>query len=636
MRYITGLVLACILLSSIVMADGAHAQPPDAGNYLPLIMTSRNRLVIAAAHIDSARSGEPDEAILLWNIGDRPVLLAGWQFASNARRATVPVSSTLQLAAGERLWCAAQAAAFFQSFGALPACEWAADSDPAVPNLEGTFTLPNAGGALRMFEPGGALSDVLVYGNESAPAESWEGPPAQLYTHGVVAAQGQIWQRKRDPASGLPLDSDRATDWAGDLADVLWGRQVRWPGWLGWDGSQWARPLAGETAGNVLVAVGPEGLYAPLAQTIGDAQATIDLSLYTLEHPQLALLLAGAAQRGVRVRILLDGAPPGGITDLQKWCVIQIAAAGGDVRYLAVAADAPNGSKRRYRYLHAKYGIVDARVAIASTENFSQDSMPLPASRAVGGRRGFVLLTDAALAATALQAVFNADWAPDRFLDLRAYDPADPKYGAPPPGYEPPPPQGYKVAESPFAAPVTAAGPMRVMVVTAPENANRPDAGLLDLIARAGRGDELALMQLYEHRHWGPSTSNPVADPNPRLQALIDAARRGAKVRILLDSFFDEPDALRSNAATVAYVEAIAAAEGLDLSARVGNPTRGGIHAKLLLARIGNEYWSAVGSLNGGEISFKLNREVVLLVDQRPIYEYLLRVFEHDWPTAPQ
>jgi hypothetical protein len=87
------------------------------------------------------------------------------------------------------------------------------------------------------------------------------------------------------------------------------------------------------------------------------------------------------------------------------------------------------------------------------------------------------------------------------------------------------------------------------------------------------------------------------------LQLLIDAARRGAKVRVLLDSFFDEPEALRSNQATVEYLETVANAEGLDIVGAVGNPTGGGIHAKWFLARVGGVKWSAVGSLNGARLA---------------------------------
>jgi len=115
------------------------------------------------------------------------------------------------------------------------------------------------------------------------------------------------------------------------------------------------------------------------------------------------------------------------------------------------------------------------------------------------------------------------------------------------------------------------------------------------------------------------------------LQLIIEAARRGATVRVLPDSFFDKADDLRSNQATVDYLNALAASEGLDLDARLGNPTGGGIHAKIALVQVDGETWSAVGSLNGGEVSHKVNREIVLLVDHPLVYERLAEVFLYDW-----
>ena len=44
---------------------------------------------------------------------------------------------------------------------------------------------------------------------------------------------------------------------------------------------------------------------------------------------------------------------------------------------------------------------------------------------------------------------------------------------------------------------------------------------------------------------------------------------------------------------------------------------------------------SAVGSLNGGEVSYKMNREVVLMIGHPLIYARLLEVFLHAWePVA--
>ena len=60
-----------------------------------------------------------------------------------------------------------------------------------------------------------------------------------------------------------------------------------------------------------------------------------------------------------------------------------------------------------------------------------------------------------------------------------------------------------------------------------------------------------------EPPHWGASSSNPIADPNVRLEALIAAAQRGATVRLLLDRYFDVPTATTSNEATRQYIESL-------------------------------------------------------------------------------
>jgi len=85
----------------------------------------------------------------------------------------------------------------------------------------------------------------------------------------------------------------------------------------------------------------------------------------------------------------------------------------------------------------------------------------------------------------------------------------------------------------------------------------------------------------------------------------------------------------------VEYLTALAQAEGLDLQARRRNPTGEGIHNKLVLAQIGGRGWTGVGSLNGGEVSAKLNRELALLVGSDAAYAYLADVFWYDWGVTP-
>ena len=125
--------------------------------WLPLLFTPPPpRILLAAAHIDSAVSHEPDEALLLWNAGVTSHSLAGWSLVSGTRRATFPVTATLTLAPGARLWCAAQASAFAASFGEQAACEWAADTDPAAVDLAGAFGLVNGGGSVLLRDARGA------------------------------------------------------------------------------------------------------------------------------------------------------------------------------------------------------------------------------------------------------------------------------------------------------------------------------------------------------------------------------------------------------------------------------------------------------------------------------------------------
>lgn len=599
--------------------------------HLPLLQRPLPRVVIAAAHIDSALSGEADEAILLWNLDSVTQRLAGWQLRANGRTASFPADSLLFLPPGGQLWCAREATTFRQSFGFTPGCEWL-ESDPGVPNLSGNIPqLTNSGGSIQLLSADSRVLDTLLYGNETTILTGWQGAAAQLYTRGSIPVQGQVWRRKWDSQSGLPRDTDRAADWSGDVADLAEGRQVFFPGWRIWQMSFASAPTPGPTQATTTIAIAPDGLYAPMVEWIGAAIQTLDFSLYTFEHPELTEALLAAAQRGVKIRMLLEGAPAGGIDDLQRWALARLHAAGVEILYMAPTATAPAGYRTRYLYTHAKYAIADNVRALLGTENFTREAMPpLHHGMMPAGRRGIYLFTDAPATVDTLRRLFADDWNPTRFADLRPYDPV---LDGPPVDFVLPPlaPAEHVAL---FAETVQTLSPSTHLLMTTPEDVALSNP-LLALLAQAGTGDQIDWVQLYEHKFWGDGTSNPIADPNPRLQALIDAARRGATVRLLLDGYFDDSRAARSNAATAAYVNALAATEYIPITARLGNPTGLGIHAKAALFAIGTRRWVMVGSLNGGEISHKLNREVVLLVENAELYHRLHTVFAHDWALSP-
>ena len=610
-RFVTLCVSVGLSVVGIALWAEALAGAPPATPHLP------PPILIDSVLTDGYALDDADEAVRLVNVGATTVNLGGWRLGDGTAAATLP--GGLALAPGAALWLARDAAAFRFQFGH--------DADMELTPWPG---YSNSGDEVVLQDATGATVDALVY-LAGDTTRGWFGPALAPYrVSSVFAAEGQLLFRRRDEATGLPVaDSDTAADWAQMTADPIAGRKVRYPGW---SADRFAAPVVITATATLTVAVAPDNAYAALAGLIDGAQASIRLSSLTLENAALGEALARAARRGVAVTALLEGAPPGGLSDQERYVCGLIEAGGGACWFMA--GDEARQVHSRYRYLHAKYLIVDDRLAAISSENFSPDSLPDDdKSDGTWGRRGVVLITDARAVAAHLAAVF-ADDLDSAHADLRRWSAADPVYGAPSPGFVPITASGGITYTVRFPQPAAFFGTHRFEMIQSPENSLRASDGLLGLIGRAGEGDTLLLEQLSERPHWGATSSNPAADPNPRLEALFDAARRGAAVSLLLDSFFDDADSAVGNAATCAYVAQVAGREGLRLRCRTGNPTGLGIHNKMVLAQIDGRGTINVGSLNGTEVSHKGNRELAVQVQSDAAYAYLARLFAGDAPQT--
>lgn len=624
-------VLAGLAVGMTTSSGGATplASPPadQFTVYLPLAVMEQPRIRLAALYYDSETSGEVDEAFRLWNVGDAPFDLAGYGVGDGQRVVTFP---SLSLAPGAGLWCTGNAVVFARSFGFSSDCEYGADSDPQVPNLSGpTLRFGNSGGQVLLLNRVGGLADALVYEGGNAAQPGWQGPAVDPYTpSNTFPAEGQILYRKFDWRTGqLWPDSDRRADWAQDPADLYNGQRVQYPGW---DLERFARPAAIAASGVLTAALGPDNLYAVVSQTLAGAQQSIRLASFTFEHVALAELLAAKASNGVAVSILLEGAPAGGISDQQRYVTQLIEAAGGQVWFMV---NDRNDAKDRYSNQHAKYVVVDERLLLVSSENFNPDSMPDDdKSDGTLGRRGTALVSDDPALVSHARALFDADLDPLHHADLFRWRAEDPRYGAPPAGFVPNTASGGSGYQLIHAQPLRVAGPFTAEFVQSPETSLLPAAegGLLGMVARAGPGDTVLVQQLYERVNWGGAAATPETAPNPRLLAYIQAARRGATVRIMLDSFFDPG----SNSQTAAYLNLLAQAEQLDLAARLANPAGRGLHNKMVLVQAGGRGWVHVGSLNGSEASAKINRELAVQVQSNAARDYLAAAFWQDWLLA--
>jgi len=599
--------------------------------YLPYFtyqpVPGRGPVLISALYYDGYAANDRDEAFQLYNPSHVPIDLAGWTVSDGRRTTTFP---SLMIRPGEMLWCANQATAFARSFGFSPACEYGGNTDPGVPDLTGqTLQFSNSGGALQVRKPTGFLSDSLVYEEGNTSTEGWQGPAVRRQPN--FGQEGQILYRKRDLASGRPVpDTDVAANWAQDPADILNGRKVQYPGW---NLDSFFQPLRvfAEPA-RLAVFVAPDNAFESTRAALATARESLDIEVYTFKNVALAETILERQRAGVQVRVLLEGDPVAeGIENQERWIAQQIEAAGGQVYFLV---NDRNNAHDRYQSVHAKFIIMDGHTLLIGSENLSYDAMPDDdKSDGTRGRRGAYLMTDAPSVVAYARRLFEADLNLAH-ADVFRWTPSDPKYGRPPLGFTTVITSGgidYPVQK---ALPLYLQGTFDFEMIHAPENSLRSDSGPIGLANRAGPGDILQIEQLYERLYWGPAGSTPATDPNPRLEAYIAAARRGAQVYILLDWLFDDRSSPHSNYATMIYVNNIAAAEQLALEARLGNPTAGGLHNKMMLARIGGRGYVQVGSLNGSEISVKVNREVMLQVQSDLAYNYLADIFNYDWTVS--
>jgi phosphatidylserine/phosphatidylglycerophosphate/cardiolipin synthase-like enzyme len=575
-------------------------------------------ILIDAVLYDGYELNDADEAVALRNMSDAVIDLSGW-FLNDGEHTDAVFPAGFLLQPREYIWVAKDGAAFYRQFGF-----WADSIISSWPKLA------NDGDELVLFDDGGQIIDAVVFGDGNIDMADWSGPAVQPYSAGgLFGKEGQILYRKREEMLNRPVyDTNSAEDWAQSPGDPVNGRRVRYPGW---DFDEFQLPVNVTKQANLTIAIAPDNALKTLTALIDAAEESVAIESLTIENLAIAEALISAAGRGVSVKLLLEGSPVGGLPAQEKYICQRIERAGGECWFMI--RDDEQRIQDRYRYLHAKFILVDGRQVAISSENLSPSSLPDDdKSDGTWGRRGVVLITDAAEIIDRLQAVFNRDLDPQNHNDIFRWQEFNPVFGAPPAGFNPITESGGISYTVRFPEAAVFRGQFTFELRQSPENSLRNEDGLLRLLERAGEGDTLLIQQLQERPYWGPANSNATADPNPRLEAFIAAARRGANVRMLLDSFFDDRSHPVSNFETCRIVNELARIEKLKLSCFLGNPTGLGIHNKMILANVGGRGYVHIGSVNGTELAHKGNREIALLVQADEAYELLSRMFEFDLP----
>jgi phosphatidylserine/phosphatidylglycerophosphate/cardiolipin synthase-like enzyme len=519
---------------------GLSAHGADLG---PLHPAAPGELRIAEVLVDAA-GDEEGEYVRLRNAGPMTIDLTGWSLRIGEAEAVLRDGS---LGPGASLALARNASAYATLTGR-------ADAITLRTATGGPLVLPNPGGHLELRHLGRAVDAVLWGGGPAGPG--WEGPPLP------ALPPGRVHHR----LAGAP-DTDRAADF---------------------DPAPWMAAWEGRAPSAVTGEVLPftrEAALTVARHALEKAREEVLVQVYEFTQPPLADALHAALDRGVRVRVLVEGAPVGGVPDAERALLDGLLRAGAEVHLIG-------GSGRdRYATMHAKFAVIDRAAVLLGSENWTPGGFPARG----GGNLGW----GAWVRSPALAAELATVWAVDadvRRGDVAAWRPGRGEGGAldlPAPADAPSLPQASR---------------NHLRLLLAPDNAR---AEMLGLIAEARRTLEVESLQLDLAWSDGPS---PVAE------ALLQAARRGVAVRVLLDG---SPGS--DNEGVAAALNARAAAEQVPLEARLALHAR--VHNKGIVV---DAERALVSSVNLGEPAMTWNRETALIVEG-PAAAFYRRSFEADW-----
>jgi phosphatidylserine/phosphatidylglycerophosphate/cardiolipin synthase-like enzyme len=421
----------------------------------------------------------------------------------------------------------------------------------------------------------------------------------------------------------------------------------------------------------VMTGSSPDNSFELITSLIDSSRREIRLGAYMLRSPGISLSLENAAKRGVKVTILLDGwtvARPKAqkVDELELYLANRIVKAGGRVLYLK--SETGRRDDRRFRYLHAKYAVIDDQLFLSS-ENFANNGFS-PTSTL--GSRGWVIAIKNPSLAKAYADIFDEDIGPTRgFRDIVSYG-STPDYTLKK-GVTVPPHEGSEGSYRPNAGTVVK-GIISLERVMSPDDALAPKRAILGAIREAKQ--TLEIQSLSFAPHWGKNGSTPKKDPSPVAEAVLAAARRGVKVRIMVNPLYflhsgtpkekdpgegEEVAGLwediasswedfslvhmatalppaplarintKDNSALLKYLRDIARKERLDLEASfffVKDDSLRILHNKGMIV---DGRKTLISSINWTENSMKNNREAAVLVDSAHVARYYQNLFDVDW-----
>ena len=556
--------------------------------------------IITEVYYDTYLKGDTaGEFIRLHNPTGSEINIGGWQITDGEGVITFP--EWANISAGDSLYLAYNATAFYNELLAKPDFEYGVDSN-SIPNMINTYSdlkLANTGDEVILKDDDGAIIDLVIYGNSVYAGIGWTGTTIE------TAKEGVIIERDRNETTGQFEDTNSSADW--DDYRIYVVGQSHFP------------YAAFCFNGTVTVFTSPDSSFTAIATAIDNAKESIYLNVYQFHNLYLMDHILDAIKRGVDVKIMLEGGPVNGIADEERYIANRTVTAGAEVRFMI--NDASRGIYDRYAFNHAKYAIIDNETTIIQSENWKNSGVPI---NNTFGNRGWGVIINNRDVTTYFCNVFFEDWKPaskDSFPFTVNDTTYRNKYGCPPPDFVPNriiPTGNYT---HPFDSEIIS-GEFNIFPVLAPDTSLMETKSIIGMLN--GAKDSVYVDQLYI-KYWG---SYAEQKPNPFLEAVINAAQRGCEVKILLNPTYS----FEINKATIDYV---AAHEGLNMDAKFISINDTGLNKTHNKGVIVDRSKVLISSINWNEHSPRNNREVGVIIENEDVGAFYTDVFLYDWNDPP-
>ena len=331
----------------------------------------------------------------------------------------------------------------------------------------------------------------------------------------------------------------------------------------------------------------PESDGREVIAALQDVQQYVDISIYTISHPDVASVLLYLLKKGVNVRILVEGSPAGGVPEEEITMLTALYRNGADIHVLK-----SNDSYKRYSYVHSKYAIIDDSEIVITSENWTESSF--------SSNRGWGCVIRNEECARYLKLFFDSDFdlsKQDVFLLKSVY----------------PTSTSSKIAEFRPVSENFRTYIAEVTPVVAPDYSRK---ALLNYLSDAE--ERVYSQQLYVDYDWLSEDDNP-------LSVMEDLAQSGVDCRLLVDVTYDSPfdGDLKDGYGIVAYYEE----NGLLDTRFEDSSTFTMAHNKGIVKD--DTVW--IGSMNWTENSISSNREMSVIIRSQEISDYYANLFLTDW-----